>query len=430
MLTRLERQDDLVVKKHVNAIHCWNNFTLLQRKVWDVLLWSAYEDLKDYSVFKIPIKTLCELIGYTSNDYTTLKNSLKQLMQTIVEWDVIHWSNETTSAWNASTAIAAVRFDRGICIYEYSNLMRSVLHNPERYGRIDLRTLPYFDSNYGLALYENAIVQQDLPHKQSRWMTAKEFRKIMGVSDKSYQALCDFKKRVITVGVADFNKNPYISYKLECEIKEYFGENQFKLKLYPKCEEIPVYSEKKIGEEKTNIQRLLVERIGCSQSIAESVCSQYEPEYILEKFKLFTTSHSFITGNVKNPTGYFLAALKKNYQLTKTNQGSKCDDEHKKIIDKTEVQRTALKTKEYFDYLKKRINELFQNISEKEKEVLSNSFIDYLNENSFYNLADLYKKFGYQKYDDVTHKMVIFIVGREDKYNNYFLKFNEFHSLQ
>lgn len=431
VLSKLEKKDELVVKKHVNAIHCLNNFTLLQRKVWDVLLWSAYSDLKDYSVFKIPIATLCELIGYKSNDYKTLKNSLRQLMQTIVEWDVIHWSKEKTTAWNASTAIAAVRFDRGICIYEYSSLMRSVLHNPERYGRIDLRTLPYFNSNYGLALYENAIVQQDLSHKQSKWMTSNEFRKIMGVSEKTYSELSDLKRRVINVGVEDFNKNPYISYKVECEIREYFGENQFKLKLCPKHEAVLVCCDKTSSgaDEKTSIKKMIIERFGCSQRIAESVCSNYDIEYILEKFRLVTTSHS----EVKNPIGFFLAALKENYQLTKfqeTTVESGSNNEQRELIDINDKEKIELKKKEYVEYLRGKISELFEIITENEKVTLSKNFIEYLKNNGFPVLADLYLKYGYSTYDDVTCRMVGFIQSFTDyKHKNLFLKFNEFIKL-
>ena len=66
-----EKRSEL--KKHVNAIHCSNNLSLMQRKLFNALLFNAYPELPHRSQFQITSKELCRLIGFNSNDYADSK---------------------------------------------------------------------------------------------------------------------------------------------------------------------------------------------------------------------------------------------------------------------------------------------------------------------------------------------------------------------
>ena len=75
-----ETDCNLELKKHINLIHCSNNLTLVQRKLFNALLFNAYPDLGLKREFCIKTKNLCEIIGYKSNDYKGIKKSLLELM--------------------------------------------------------------------------------------------------------------------------------------------------------------------------------------------------------------------------------------------------------------------------------------------------------------------------------------------------------------
>ena len=75
MLPR-DTQCNLELKKHVNLIHCSNNLSLVQRKLFNALLFNAYPELGFKQQFCIRTKKLCEMIGYRSNDYKSLKKAL------------------------------------------------------------------------------------------------------------------------------------------------------------------------------------------------------------------------------------------------------------------------------------------------------------------------------------------------------------------
>ena len=77
-----------ILKKHVGLIHCENKLSLLQRKICNILLFNALDKMQD-EIHQISIKQLCTLIDYKSNDVSLIKKSLKRLMSTIMEWNLL-----------------------------------------------------------------------------------------------------------------------------------------------------------------------------------------------------------------------------------------------------------------------------------------------------------------------------------------------------
>ena len=67
------------VIKHSAAIQITNNITLLQRRVWNVLLHHAYNELPTHEKHRITVKKLLEILHFPSrNDY--FKESIKALV--------------------------------------------------------------------------------------------------------------------------------------------------------------------------------------------------------------------------------------------------------------------------------------------------------------------------------------------------------------
>jgi hypothetical protein len=66
-------EPDQQLKKNVGAIHTTGSLTLLQRKLVNVLLFNAYENLLNRRTHKIPLKILCAMLGWdASNDIQTV----------------------------------------------------------------------------------------------------------------------------------------------------------------------------------------------------------------------------------------------------------------------------------------------------------------------------------------------------------------------
>lgn len=205
----------LELKKHVNLIHCSNNLSLVQRKLFNALLFNAYSDLATKNQFNIGTKDLCKFIGYNSNDHKSLKNALLGLMKITIEWDVIDNFKRGHDKWKASAILASASLERGKCTYEYSSVIRELFYRPEIYGQINVALLPKFKSNYGLALYENCIRYSNVTN--TPWFTLKVFRKLMGILDSQYSTFRDFKRRVLDTAVKEVNS--YSSINIDPELK-------------------------------------------------------------------------------------------------------------------------------------------------------------------------------------------------------------------
>ncbi len=55
-----------MVKKHIATVHVEANLSLLERKMFNVLLLNAYPKLLQQKNHKMRYTALCELIGYDS----------------------------------------------------------------------------------------------------------------------------------------------------------------------------------------------------------------------------------------------------------------------------------------------------------------------------------------------------------------------------
>ena len=147
---------DQNLKKHIAAIHISNRLTLTQRKASNVLLYNAYENLLTARVHHIRVKDLAEAIGFNTNNLEPLKEALKTLARTVLEWNILD-ENGAHEEWGATTLLAQAVIKSGYCIYAYSPDLCEKLYRPEIYALLNLSIQRKFSSGYALALYENCL---------------------------------------------------------------------------------------------------------------------------------------------------------------------------------------------------------------------------------------------------------------------------------
>ena len=164
------------VKKHVAAIHVSGKLTLLQRKLSNVLLLNAYDTLTQASSFRMDARTLCMLVGYNSNDFDTLKASLRGLAETVAEWDMLDEAGR--QEWGVSSLLNL-------------NIQRR------------------FTSGHALAPYENCYRFHRTG--STGWWPLETFRRLMGVEDSSYyEVYKHLNAKIIKPSVAEVNRTSNI----------------------------------------------------------------------------------------------------------------------------------------------------------------------------------------------------------------------------
>ena len=311
----MEKEKSLELKKHVAAIHSSNKLSLVQRKIANALLFNAYNDLLVKDEHVIHIRALCNLIGYDSNDYKTIKKALVNLLSTVIEWNLVDGNKlDSEGVWNASSIISDASIDGPVCTYSYSNKMKKLLYCPELYGRLNMVVQAQFQSTYGLALYENCIRYQNI--EQTPWFDLAQFRKLMGIEDGKYTIFRDFKRRVLDKAIQEVNKySPLeVSAKYQKHGRQVFA-IQFSIK-YAK----EVFKESNKLSNSITLSQQLKDRYGFSKEQIEESMTNYEEKYILEKISIIESSASFIKGKINNLAKYLLRALKEDYQASKSSK--------------------------------------------------------------------------------------------------------------
>ncbi|TAK74151.1 MAG: RepB family plasmid replication initiator protein [Gammaproteobacteria bacterium] len=351
------------LKKHAATIHCSNTLSLLQRKITNALLYHAYKELLLKEEHEITVKQLCRLIGYQGNNHAAIKEALRGLISTVVEWNLI---DDKTGAenWTASSMLASVCLDGPLCHYAYSPRMKQLLHSPSMFGKIDLVIQSRFRSSYGLALYENCIRYRGLPH--TKWFEMELFKKLMGVPSGKYDIFRDFKRRVLDKAVDEVN-----TYSDLIVAADFIREGRkvvkvrFKLKERAKKTRLGTTQAAKrltVKGDDEGLKAVLLQEFHLSEEQIEELLTAYDSQFVQDKVTLIKKSKPFREGKIDNLAAYLFSAIKRNYQQPKSRQEPVAESQEVKLErELAEIQRQVEETLfAYRMYREKAIDEVIQ----------------------------------------------------------------------
>lgn len=196
-----------VVIKSSGAIHISNDITLLQRRAWNVLLAHAYDELPIKEEHSIKISKLVNILNYESTNVKYLKETLKALVDTKVEWNLL--GRDGKEVWGVAALLAQVELEahRGICTYAYAPAIRKRLYNPAIYAKVNLWLQNKFSSKHTLALYECCVDWYNVNNKcgETPWILIPLLRKSLGVPEGTHQEFKKFNGRVIKKAIEEIN---------------------------------------------------------------------------------------------------------------------------------------------------------------------------------------------------------------------------------
>ncbi|HLB42218.1 MAG TPA: replication initiation protein [Gammaproteobacteria bacterium] len=310
---RERKESKQELKKHAATIHCSNSLSLLQRKITNALLYHAYQELMLKNEHEITVKQLCRLIGYKGNNHAAIKEALKGLITTVIEWNLI--DDETgLENWTASSMIASVSLEGPLCYYAYSPRMKQLLHSPSMFGKIDLVIQSQFRSSYGLALYENCTRYRGLPH--TRWLDTNLFRKLMGVPPDKYEIFRDFKRRVLDKSVDEVNTYSDLVISPEF-IREGRKVVRIRFKLKERAKKARLGNRPPLATFTSPLIEKLLHTFQLSSAQADQLLKEYDSNYIMEKITIIEASKPFQEGKIQSLAAYLLSAVKHDYQSSK-----------------------------------------------------------------------------------------------------------------
>lgn len=192
------------VKKHVAAVHVSGTLTALQRRLANLMLLNAYDNLlRRHETHEIPVSWVMALLDWRgSKDWSSLREAVKAIRDTAVEFNVL--GNDKPGKWQTMGLISFGEIEQGMLRYRYEPELAQALYNPDVYAII------YIDmqnrlgkSQYALNLYENvrkfggtAIKRQDKVGSTG-WIEVEKWRKLLGAEADTYDEFKRFTDKVL-----------------------------------------------------------------------------------------------------------------------------------------------------------------------------------------------------------------------------------------
>lgn len=317
---------DQNLKKHIAAIHISNRLTLTQRKASNVLLYNAYESLLTARVHRIRVKDLAEAIGFNTHNLDPLKEALKTLARTVLEWNILDESG-AQEEWGATTLLAQAVIKGGYCIYAYSPDLCEKLYRPEIYALLNLSIQRKFSSGYALALYENCLRYRRVG--TTGWISLDNLKRLLGIgeSDAYYQDFRKFNDKIIKPSIRQVNETSDLFLEIEYQrdhrritavrflVRDnpqmlLFTQRQTAAAALAEAAEPPPAEGNDPGRVEALREKLL--SFGLSVSQARTAFTAHDVAYLEDNIAV--VERDLAAGKVLNLPAYLLAALREDYR--------------------------------------------------------------------------------------------------------------------
>ncbi len=323
VLTDLADQN---LKKHIAAIHINNRLTLTQRKASNVLLYNAYESLLTARVHRIRVKDLAEAIGFNTNNLEPLKEALKTLARTVLEWNILD-ENGAHEEWGATTLLAQAVIKSGYCIYAYSPDLCEKLYRPEIYALLNLSIQRKFSSGYALALYENCLRYRRVG--TTGWIPLDNLKRLLGIgeTDAYYQDFRKFNDKVIKPAARQVNETSDLFLEVEYQrdrrkikaVRFQVNDNPQMLLFAQRQAALAASAEEEAadpasGDTAERAWRLRGKLVafGLNAGQIRMVLASHAPAYLEDNIAV--VERDLAAGKVHNLPAYLLAALREDYR--------------------------------------------------------------------------------------------------------------------
>ena len=308
------------------AIQIQSKITHLQRRVWNVLLANAYDDLPNQDIHRVSVAELAKSLGFNSHNEDYLKETLEALVDCIVKWNVL--GKDKKERWGVAALLGSAEIENGICTYSFAAHLRYKLYNPRIYTKLNLRLQNRFTSRYALILWEICFDYFDTArnHGETPFIPLDTFKELMGIALDDYPTFKTLNQRVIKPAIKEINELTNFFVEIEQKrIGRRIGELKFKisrLKELPSVE--PVQETIVFDIDDLPPVAIKLVQAGVSRKEALRIANQewdtVDPDalpedrndfavYVEEKIGL--AQHAT---DVKNAGGFIVKAIRENYQ--------------------------------------------------------------------------------------------------------------------
>lgn len=259
--------------------------SLIGRKIFNVLMVQAQLQGSDAPQYEARLRDIVTGMDFNSNNIEIIKEALRQLVSTNVEWQSP--SRGEGAQWAVSGLIAHAELKKisgEVRIYwSYSPVVRQAVHEPARFARILLQVQAKLKSYPSLVLYEICARYADNPGGLTARQPWTWWRPVLTGSPEAdngaYVEWKYFNRDVVKHAVKEVNQNSDLSIEVvEHRIGRSIKDLQFKVKRKGKQQALGL-SQIDSPLDLRNIGRAI--HLGIPQSVAEAMYNRHGEERFL-----------------------------------------------------------------------------------------------------------------------------------------------------
>ena len=322
------------LKKSVAAIQSKpsRDVHLVQRKLINVCLFHAYDELLLSKTHRIHINTLHLYFGYEGNNWKLFNEAFKDLQEIVFTWNIFGGSNSSEStSWKRVPFFSLVEWDKDSREFgwRFGDGIAENLHLPEQFASFALEVQNKLKSAHSLVLYEQCI-RYATNKNGTRWFSIQDLRDVFGIGNK-YKQYKDFNKWVLKPAMIEINDHTDIKVSAEFR-KRGRSVVAVKFSVVYKCSlkaDVPINE-----QEEAYLRKILIDEFLVNERVADNLLKS-------EPFDCIRGAISYVrgTGAYKNKTGnlagYIVKAIRERYKNTVQLEDEKrCHLEKKESISK------------------------------------------------------------------------------------------------
>ena len=133
-----------------------DRITILARKVYNIMIYEAQAQGGDRDVYRMRLRDLVIGLDFNSENVEVLKNHLRQMASTTIEWQSPTRGEGAQWGITAMISQAEIILEGGESFIEwsYATKIKNSILNPERFAKISFTHQAELKTHAGLALYE------------------------------------------------------------------------------------------------------------------------------------------------------------------------------------------------------------------------------------------------------------------------------------
>ncbi len=303
-----KNSEDLPIelRKPVEMIHMSGRLTLLQKKLVNNLVYHAFHELLDQEIHKINIMKLAEDAGFDSRNTAFLKSSLRDIVNTTCEFNLLRNGSEI---WQASALLAEATIVNGEITYSFPPRLRKMLHDPKVFSIVNLQIQKLFSSGYAFSLYENCHRFKNVG--STGFWDLDVFKKMMGIDPKEDTVYKEFKylnNQIIKPAMKEVNKVTDIHLEIELKKK---GKSVVEIRF-----DVTHHENKDFNSDDQQKVTLLSRMInlGISEKTARSYITKHPLDFIEGNLAEVEYRIKTQPGKIKNYPAFFKKALEEDFR--------------------------------------------------------------------------------------------------------------------